>query len=869
MAGPTEETLDGARCNACNESVRAGEPFCSKCGEPVSCRNCGQVLQLGDRFCPLCGVSKTTSFVAGDGGATEISSPWDLILAKLRRATIGEFDIKGEIGRGGMAAVYLAHEVALDRKVAIKVMSPSLLMGQGMAQRFRQEAVTVANLNHQHIITIHAVRQFEDLQYFVMQFVEGCSIETIIKEGGPLPIPAARALLYHVGSGLAHAHAQGVIHRDVKPGNILVGRTGQALVTDFGIAKVLESPSNTQTGMVVGTPAYMSPEQCQTGQVTWRSDQYSLGIVAYEMVAGATPFDGTTLSVVHAQVHDPVPPLMERRADCPSELAQAIHRMLAKDPGERFPSLNEALQALGAMPLLPGDATFQQIAELVGTHQSQASMPTTPVSPQMRRTLDGVATVVSSERAAEAPTTPIPPPLDDSAATRPVAKPGPTITTSPVTRRARRWPWAALLAVIAGGSGAAWYARQRMPAPQPPSVAGLRLLPTATTLTVGDSAVLSAAALDGAGATMRGQDIEWRSRDSAIATINDRGELVAAGIGVTFVIAGAGSHTDSSRVTVTAGAGAVASNTVTPPSQSSRPRGTPNRKALVARVAVSPARITLAPDSSATLRIRAEDAGGRRLSDRTARWTSANSSIATITADGRVTAVAAGTTTIRVSVDSKTASVPVTVSAQPPVLADLAIGDYPAIMVAGTRHDLTAVLTDQRGQPMGGDVSWETSDAAVVGIDTAGQSIAVAPGTAWVVAMAAGLRDSVSVQVAVPTEDQIRAGVQDFLAALSSRDADRVEPVLLTGDEGQRKLAAKLLDKLRGGQWDLQTDTRPREYATRVGDDRAEALFTTELAWKGAFGGRKREDVAFVAVFARVEGEWRLVEVRLEGDTKL
>ena len=107
------------------------------------------------------------------------------------------------------------------------------------------------------------------------------------------------------------------------------------------------------------------------------------------------------------------------------------------------------------------------------------------------------------------------------------------------------------------------------------------------------------------------------------------------------------------------------------------------------------------------------------------------------------------------------------------------------------------------------------------------------------------------------------------MAALSSRDADRVEPVLLTGDEGQRKLAAKLLDKLRGGQWDLQTDTRPREYTTRVGDDRAEAVFTTELAWKGAFGGRKREEVRFVAVFARVEAEWRLVEVRLGAETKL
>ena len=594
MTGPSEQTVNGARCNACGEELRAGEPFCTKCGEPVACRNCGQVLQAGDRFCPSCGRSKTTSFSAGE--ATQVSSPWDLVLAKLRRATVGEFDIKGEIGRGGMAAVFLAHEVALDRKVAIKVMSPSLLMGQGMAQRFRQEAVTVANLNHQHIITIHAVRQFEDLQYFVMQLVEGCSLETIIEEAGPLPIAAVRAILYHVGSALAHAHVQGVIHRDIKPGNILVDRTGQALVTDFGIAKVMESPSNTQTGTVVGTPAYMSPEQCQTGQVTWRSDQYALGIVAYEMVAGAAPFDGTTLSVIHSQVHDPVPSLVEQRADCPAELAAAIHRLLAKDPGERFPAMAEALRALGAMPLLPGDATFQEIAGLVGAHQSQASVPTTPVSPLMHRDADGVATVVSSQRDAEATTTPIPALLEDSAASKPAAKPVPMIVASPPRPRARRWPRVAALAVIVGVSGAGWYASQQLPAKEPTLAAGLRLLPTATTLTVGDSAVLSAAALDGSGATMDDQAIEWRSRDSAIATINNRGEVVAAGIGVTFVLADAGSHTDSIRVTVR---GAVASNTTTPTSQSTRPS---TRKAAVARVTVSPASLALDRDSSATLR---------------------------------------------------------------------------------------------------------------------------------------------------------------------------------------------------------------------------------------------------------------------------
>ena len=929
MTSPSEETLNGARCNACNESVRAGEPFCSRCGEPVACRNCGQVLKEGDRFCPTCGTSKTTSFQAGE--ATQFTSPWDLILAKLRRATIGEFDIKGEIGRGGMAAVYLAHEVALDRKVAIKVMSPSLLMGQGMARRFRQEAVTVANLNHQHIITIHAVRQFEDLQYFVMQFVEGCSLETIIKEAGPLPIPAVRAMLYHVGSALAHAHVQGVIHRDIKPGNILVGRTGQALVTDFGIAKVMESPSNTQTGMVVGTPAYMSPEQCQTGQVTWRSDQYALGIVAYEMVAGVGPFDGTTLSVIHAQVHEPVPSLVERRADCPAELAQAIHRMLAKDPADRFSTLADALQALGAMPLLPGDATFKQIAGLVGAFQSQASIQTTPVSPLMRRTPDGVATVVSSERAPEATTTPVPPSLVDSAATRPVSRPGSSTTTAPEEQQARRWPWVALLAVIAGGSGAAWYARQQVPTLGPSPVAGVALLPKATTLTVGDSALLAAMVLDGAGAILADHDIEWYSGDSTVVTVTDRGEVAAAGVGATFVIAGTGSHRDSSQVTVTAQPDAVASINIVAPREPLRPgestvlqatvmgvggaslggravrwsssNGTialvdsltgevralqPGRvdvralvegrattlaltvlQARVARVTASPARLTLAQDSSATLRVRAQDDGGRRLNGRAARWTAADGSIARVTANGRVTAVSSGTTTIRVSVDGKTASVPVTVSAEPPVAGALAISEYQKAMTVGDQQDLAAALTDHRGQPMGGSVAWASHDSAVVRINAAGRAIAVAPGTTWLVAAAEEMRDSVAVQVALPAEEQIRGAVDSFLSALAGRDLVRVEPILNSDDEAQRELAAKLLDKLRGGQWDLQTDTLPSEYVAQLEGDRAEASFTVELSWKLAFGGRKREEVAFVAVFARAGAEWRVVEVRLGPETKL
>jgi uncharacterized protein YjdB len=419
------------------------------------------------------------------------------------------------------------------------------------------------------------------------------------------------------------------------------------------------------------------------------------------------------------------------------------------------------------------------------------------------------------------------------------------------------------LAVIVGVSGAGWYARQQLPAKEPTLAAGLKLLPTATTLTVGDSAVLSAAALDGSGATMDDQAIEWRSRDSAIAKINNRGEVVAAGIGVTFVLVDAGSHTDSIRVTVK---GAVTSNATTPTSQSTRPS---TRKATVARVTVSPARLALDRDSSATLRVRAEDDAGRRLNGRTVRWSSADGAIAVATRDGRVTAVAAGTTTISVTVEGKTKSVPITVRAEPPVAAGLTVADYRDVMSVGTRHELAAALTDTRGQPMEANVTWVSRDTMIVIVDSAGLVTAVAPGITWLVVAAEELRDSVSVQVMVAAEDQIRGGVETFLAALSARQADRVEPILDHGDDDQRKLAAKLLDKIRGGQWDLKTDTVPQDYYSRIADDRAEAGFTVELAWKGAFGGRKREDVGFVALFVRTGAEWRIVEVRVGEGTGL
>jgi uncharacterized protein YjdB len=314
------------------------------------------------------------------------------IVERLRRATLGEFEIGRELGRGGMAAVFLAHEISLDRKVAIKVMSPGLLMGDGMVERFKHEAITIAHLHHPNIVSVYSVRQAEGLHFFVMRYVHGRSLEHVVQRAGRLPLPVVRSILHQVGSALTYAHRSRVIHRDIKPGNILIDEEGNAVVTDFGIAKAAERPSRTLTGALVGTPAYMSPEQCSGGEVSGASDQYSLGAVLYELLTGTPPFAGSTLTVMQAHVERPPPSIRERWDACPAEVEAAILRMLDKDPAARWPRLADAMAALGASPLADDDPLR---VELIGWASSEGGVSLTgaptPTSPAPRTRASSVS----------------------------------------------------------------------------------------------------------------------------------------------------------------------------------------------------------------------------------------------------------------------------------------------------------------------------------------------------------------------------------------------------------------------------------------------------------------------------------------------
>ncbi len=252
---------------------------------------------------------------------------------------LGKYQIETLVGRGGMAAVYRAHDTVLNRSVAIKVLEPALAIDPTAVERFRREAVTAANLEHQSIVRVFDVQEEGGLHFIAMRYVQGTTLRNILRDNGPLPLDAIVNILKPVAAALHYAHQRGVIHRDVKPGNILVEPDGTVLLTDFGIARAADSSqvALTATGQVMGTADYLAPEQISGRPADPRSDIYSLGVVLYEMLTGVTPFAGeTTASILYRQVHDRPVPLRSINPRLPAELQPIIDRVLAKNPTSRY-----------------------------------------------------------------------------------------------------------------------------------------------------------------------------------------------------------------------------------------------------------------------------------------------------------------------------------------------------------------------------------------------------------------------------------------------------------------------------------------------------------------------------------------------------
>jgi len=301
---------------------------------------------------------------------TESSEANDRPLAQRLNEALGDsYTIEGEIGRGGMGVVYRARDERLHRRVAIKVLPPELAFQKDIRERFTREAQTAARLSHPHIVPIHDVGDGVGLVYFVMGYVEGESLAARIKRRGKLPAEEARRIMKETADALSAAHSLSIIHRDIKPDNILLeGTRGRVMVTDFGIAKALSGSSGatlTGVGVAIGTPQFMSPEQAAgEREIDGRSDIYSLGVVTYQMLTGDLPFNAPTVAgILMKQITEPAPVLHFSRPEVPEDLSLAVARCLEKDPEQRWATADALRRSLesrtvtGYRPSLTGSGT--------------------------------------------------------------------------------------------------------------------------------------------------------------------------------------------------------------------------------------------------------------------------------------------------------------------------------------------------------------------------------------------------------------------------------------------------------------------------------------------------------------------------------
>jgi tRNA A-37 threonylcarbamoyl transferase component Bud32 len=329
---------------------------------------------------------------------------------RLKEALGAEYTIEGEIGRGGMGVVYRARDERLHRRVAVKVLPPELAFQKEIRERFTREAQTAARLSHPHIVPIHDVGEGSGVVYFIMGLVEGESLGGRLKRRGKLPADEVRRIMKETADALSAAHAVSIIHRDIKPDNILLeGTRGRVMVTDFGIAKAVSQVSGstlTGVGVAIGTPQYMSPEQAAgEREIDGRSDLYSLGVVAYQMTSGELPFNAPTVAgILMKQITEPAPVLHETLDGVPEDLSLAIARCLEKDPENRWPtadSLRRSLESRTVSGYRPTTAAVR-----VSPRPAAGTRPR-PTGGQERRPPGGALAPRSPRPVAPAPRPPV------------------------------------------------------------------------------------------------------------------------------------------------------------------------------------------------------------------------------------------------------------------------------------------------------------------------------------------------------------------------------------------------------------------------------------------------------------------------------
>ena len=330
----------------------------------MNCAECGTPVTGDSRFCTDCESRnssagptslephETVGFEVSDNPSME--QPGELFQS-VKWLLIKDYDVQAEVGRGGMAVVYRATEVDLGRTVALKILPPEMAIGS-MAGRFKREARMAASLDHPNIIPVYRVGNVGKIFFIAMKYIEGRSLGTIVEQQGARPVPIVLQALRGAAHALAYAHENGIIHRDIKGANILIQKDGRPVVSDFGVARAVEEKSMTAAGAVIGTPFFMSPEQCAGKKVGPQTDQYSLGVVAFQLLTGTVPFDADSLpEIMQHHWFTPVPDITSVRKDVPAPLLDVIYRALAKDPKQRFPATADMADALDAIPMSDKD----------------------------------------------------------------------------------------------------------------------------------------------------------------------------------------------------------------------------------------------------------------------------------------------------------------------------------------------------------------------------------------------------------------------------------------------------------------------------------------------------------------------------------
>jgi serine/threonine protein kinase len=411
--------------------------FCSRCGSEITGKS---------KFCPSCGLDlmATTPVHAI---ATGVLQELDLV----RESLAAEYEIIEELGRGGMAMVYRAKDRQLEREVAVKVLPFSLAFDTEFVERFQREARTAAQLEHPNIISIYRVGRSGRVIYFVMKFLRGGSLSTVLGARKKLTAPEIRRLLLEAGSALGYAAQRGIVHRDIKPDNIMFDEFGQSVLTDFGIAKAASGQKLTGTGMSIGTPHYMSPEQARAQAIDGRSDIYSLGVVAYQCLTGSVPYDGEdSFSIGYKHITEPIPTPSLVTAD-ERRVFEIIKRMLMKDPFDRFQTCEELIASFQGQPIAaPG-------ALRVSAAMSIPSRATAAAGAGAASGLSGAGLppIVSQ------PTTPLDSPLVNRRLTPRERREVPRrVADRSVAMRTNTSSWAwlwVLLAVLGGLGGAIYY----------------------------------------------------------------------------------------------------------------------------------------------------------------------------------------------------------------------------------------------------------------------------------------------------------------------------------------------------------------------------------------------------------------------------